>query len=438
MKNYLKTYAAEVIFWALFGQIAGAQSIFDFFGQAPGGWQERQAPKAAGKASDTYNIFWGADYSLNFLNDEFSPTEGRFNSSGTIFRNILTPMAGFRLRQDGGIVHTLTAGIDIIRDMGAHPVSADDMAAENTRLFRELTFYYGISARSGKTRINAYAGMFPRKIIGGDWPAAFFSDATVLSDRNLEGAALKLSGRRWRLMGACDWNGSRAQGRRERFMLMSKGDFSFGTLLSAGYYMTGYHFASPEEFRDVADNILAEPYLRFDLARMTRLQELSVRLGYLQGLQRLRSVSGRFDAPRGGELAVTARKWNAGISNSLFYGTSLMPYYDIPQPGGWPVYGSMLYPGDAMYKVHEDAATPWDRPGFYNRAEVFWQPRIPGPVKLRISALFHITADSCSTLRLSGTTQKLTLTYNFRLNRTAGKTRVKEAQRSQIKDSKII
>ena len=80
---------------------------------------------------------------------------------------------------------------------------------------------------------------------------------------------------------------------------------------------------------------------------------------------------GSYVFPCGGEMDVDIRKWNVGISNSLFYGNDMMPYYNSKDSSGYK-YGNMLYMGDPFYRVHDNGSTA---PGFYDRLEAYYEPQ---------------------------------------------------------------
>lgn len=66
----------------------------------------------------TYDL----DFEMNFDNREFD--RSRFSKAMTIFGARLTPSVGVELQQpELGLAHKLMAGIDVMKDFGASPLS---------------------------------------------------------------------------------------------------------------------------------------------------------------------------------------------------------------------------------------------------------------------------------------------------------------------------
>ena len=114
------------------------------------------------------------------------------------------------------------------------------------------------------------------------------------------------------------------------------------------------------------------------------MQKLGLRLGWLQTVQRDRALVGHFVFAGGGELLLDVKNWNAGVENRLFYGTDMMPYYDSLDAGGRK-YGNSLYFGDPFWQVTADGTGH----GFYDRLEVYYEPRIASFLRLKVAAVMH-------------------------------------------------
>jgi hypothetical protein len=146
-----------------------------------------------------------------------------------------------------------------------------------------------------------------------------------------------------------------------------------------------YHFANSWNIKGLVDNVLLNPYARFDFGHLTDFQSLSVSLGYLQAMQNNRKHVGHYVFPGGLHVDLEVRKWNVALKNMAYYGSDLMPYYNGFDEGGTK-YGSNLYFGDPFYRVHDDRTTG---PGLYDRFEVCYEPCIGKHLKIRVAALFH-------------------------------------------------
>lgn len=361
---------------------------------------------------DRVRFAYDVDFEMRFDNREYY--RSAFSPSMTIFGARLTPSVGLDLYQNEKISHRLMAGIDVMKDFGASPVSKllsdgvdipeTSLNQNNTALFREMTLYYRLDSNAGKTGVQLYAGIFPRRAVQGDYSDVFFSDSLKFYDNNIEGILLRVRNAKsyWEL--GCDWMGQFGQVRKEKFMIFSYGHSNITPFFKVGYSGYMYHFASSEKARGVVDNILLNPFVEFDFSDRLDFQEFSVRLGWLQAMQHDRVFVGHYVFPGGGELDLGVKKWNVGIRNRLFCGTDMMPYYNSIDAGG-DKYGDRLYFGDPFYRMHDDASVGI---GIYDRFEVFYEPQVGPYLKIGIGARFHFHG-----ARYSGCQQVVSLKFNL-------------------------
>ena len=369
----------------------------------------RDSTRAVGFAYDV-------NFEMNFDNTEYRTS---LYPSMTIFGARLTPAVGLSVRQHNGMSHRLLAGIDVMKDFGRNPVGPEQIAAaggetvpnpeastrqNNWNLFGEILLYYKWDASFRKTDLTMTAGIFPRSTAA-TYPRAFFSDSHCFYDNNLEGLLLQFKRPESYYEVGIDWMGMFGKYRRERFMLFSSGKSRIKPYLSLGWYFTMYHYACSEVATGVVDNVLANPYVNFDFALWTPFQKLSLTLGWLQGAQQDRKLVGKYVFPCGGEAEFEIRKWNVGIVDRLFVGRNMMPYYDTLDPGGYK-YGADLYPGDTMYRLHEDGNV--SSSGIYDRLEVYYEPRIASFLDLRVELAVHFHSKG-----YSGFQQRLSLIFNL-------------------------
>ena len=359
------------------------------------------------KPSFAYDV----DFEMLFDNREFA--KSNFTPSMTIFGARLTPQIGLALEEHNGARHRLMVGIDVMKDFGASPISklvaggqTDETVSRlnNLGLFREMTLYYNFHKKFAKTDMEIYAGIFPRSTMEGSWSPAMFSDSLVFYDNNLEGLLLKFRREKAYFEVGCDWMGQYGTARREKFMIFTAGEGKVLPFMSLGYSGYMLHYANSQKVKGLVDNILVNPYVRFEFAGMTGLQVLSFRLGWLQAMQRDRKHVGSFVFPFGGEFDQQIRNWNVGIHNRMFFGYDMMPYYNNVDEGGFK-YGPDLYYGDPFYRVHDNGKTG---AGFYDRLEVYYEPQIADFLSLKVSALFHFNGT-----RYSGCQQMVGLKFNL-------------------------
>ena len=364
--------------------------------------------KDKSKVSFAYDV----DFSMQFDNREFY--RSAFTSSMTIFGARLTPSVGLAVRQNDGTCHKLMAGIDVMKDFGRSPVSPErapsdspetDLKRSNLDLFKEITLYYSLDRKIGKTGLSVAAGIFPRRLSEGNYSRAFLSDSLRFYDNNLEGLLVKVRRPQAYYEIGCDWMGMYGTFSRERFMIFSSGKAKVAPVLSLGYSAYLYHYSCSGTADGVVDNVLLNPYLSFGFEHLVDFQKLSFRVGWLQAMQNDRALVGKYVFPGGGELDVEVQKWNVGIRNELFYGKDMMPYYDVKDPGGYK-YGTLLYMGSPFYRVHDDGTSG---AGISDRLEVYYAPRIGAPyLDFRISAIFHFNGN-----KYSGCRQMVSLNFNL-------------------------
>ena len=135
-------------------------------------------------ATAQVHFVYDVDFEMNFDNREFYRSD--FSKSMTIFGARLTPVAGLQRFSADSASHRLMAGIDVMKDFGASPVSdllaggkTDETLSRqnNLSMFREITIYYNLEDKIGDTGISLYAGIFPRNRMEGRYSQAFFSDS---------------------------------------------------------------------------------------------------------------------------------------------------------------------------------------------------------------------------------------------------------------------
>ena len=361
---------------------------------------------------DKVNLAYDIDFETRFDNREYY--RSAFSPSMTVFGARLTPSVGFDIRQDDKISHRLMAGIDVRKDFGASPVSkilsdgADvpetSLNQNNTALFRDITLYYRLTANTRKAGVQLYAGIFPRRAVGGEYSDVFFSDSLKYYDNNMEGVLLQVHNDRIYWEVGCDWMGQYGKVRKEKFMVFSYGQSDITPFFKVGYSGYMYHFAGSQKAKGVVDNILLNPFVKFDFADRLGFQEFSARLSWLQAMQHDRVFVGHYVFPGGGELDLEIKKWNFGIRNRLFCGTDMMPYYNSTDAGG-DKYGDRLYFGDPFYRMHDDGSTGI---GTYDRLEFFYEPQVGPYLKIGVGARFHFHGT-----RYSGCQQVFSLKFNL-------------------------
>ena len=303
---------------------------------------------------------YDADFQLIFDNRAFAASDNAFIPSGTMNTLVFAPTAGFSIQQSRQVHHRFAAGVELAYDLGSKTWDG---------LFREPILFYDAHVQARRGMFEAIAGIFPRRYMEGAYSEALFSGMYRNTDRQIEGALLKWRSSRFYTELVADYMGP------DRFQLVSFGRWGATQWLSLGWAGSFYHFTSALS-REVVDNHLLNPWLRMDFSARTPWQELSVQVGALASYQRARKDGVDPSLPLGGEMKLTARRWNVGVSNITYVGGDLMPYFfERLAEGG--IYGTALYFGTPCYNR------------FYDYAEVAWIPQLTHYLSMRIAAKFH-------------------------------------------------
>lgn len=335
---------------------------------------------------------YDVDFEMNFDNRELY--RSAFSESMTIFGARLAPVVGLSFSESDATSHYIMAGIDVMKDFGASPVSAitaggqtaeTDPKLNNLSLFREIALYYNLEKKAGDTDISIYAGIFPRRKMEARYSRAFFSDSLRFYDNNLEGILLKFRRPKACFEVGCDWMGKYGDARRERFMVYSGGEGKVTPIISIGYAGYMYHFANSRQVKGLVDNILINPYAVLDLSDLTGMQTFSLTLGYLQAFQHNRMQVGHYVFPGGVHLDMELSKWDVAVRNMAYCGNDLMPYYNFHDMNGTK-YGNDLYLGDPFYRVYDHDS---GGAGIYDRLEICYEPAIGRYLKMKVAAVFH-------------------------------------------------
>ena len=278
-----------------------------------------------------------ADFTTLFDNTEYASMKGV--SSGTLFGARLTPKVGIEWQYR----NQLMVGADLYQDFGHDKFLSD----------AKLQLYYAFRDYNAKV----YAGIFPRSAMKGLRSPLFFDPAYCYYNNSIAGVLARYDdlGTPSYVEFAMDYTGMRSFDTRESFAIMSSGMHSLNAQFVHGRIAYGYdfymgHYAkdyNPETIDGVVDNILLTPYVELECRNFgvgigKDWIHLTVRLSYIQSLQRDRINENVWEHPFGGELLVKFQ-WNGvELSNRLYVGKgSLLTYYNR--------YGSDVYHNMPLY-----------------------------------------------------------------------------------------
>ena len=345
-----------------------------------------------GKAQFIYNI----GFDQRFDNREYDVSD--YSASGTIFGTRLSPTIGLKLRS-GDAVHTLIGGADIRKDFG-------DINTTGKGLVKDYFYYYDFKTPLANGVFTIDGGVFPRCKSRESWSTAFISEKVSWYDPYIEGILFRYSTSRSNVELGLDWMGMYGADSavNEQFMIFSAGHRSFSEFITLGYNAYMVHFANSVMVRGVCDNCQTEPYMTMDFTHfLSRLDECSLKLGYLQAIQRDRTVSLDFDCPALVEASVKVALKGWHIQNSFYAGDDILPLYDKTDAAG-NIYGDRLYFADPFFKIQtggDDGLLP-----FYDRLELGYSTVLWGNLTVAASWIFHF-----NTSAYSGSQQVISLRY---------------------------
>jgi len=330
-------------------------------------------PLAAQKPGKLH-LEYDAYFEYYFENREFDYGNSPVMKSGTMNALLLSPSIGVGFNQGKNLHHRLNLGVDLLHDMGA--------GVQNYQIFDEVSFNYDIHARLNNGAIlEGLVGVFPRRYCEGEYSEYFASDSLKWADRNLEGVLLKYKARNFYAELGEDWMGKFGQSRKERFMIFTAGAWDAKNWLRLGWDASFYHYAGSVEAPGVVDMHQVHPYAKFNFARWTGMQELSLKAGPILSYQRDREREEDAEFAGGGEFVLTARKWNVYIQNTLFaQGDDMMRLYESTDLGG-NKYGNNLYFGNPIYR------------DFFDMVHIGWEPYIADYLRLKLAVRLNWNAD---------------------------------------------
>lgn len=378
--------SAAALFMAF--TISRAQSFFDFsFPDIGQGQQYRQ------EDNDRLEFDYDVDFQYYFDNREFKASSNIFAYTETFNSARLSPSIGFRFRQDRNTTHRLMLGTDMIKNLGENPTTvkyySDDehsQSLKNSKLFKEIFYYYNLSTRTRSGCFDLFAGIHPRTTMEGEYSRAIFSDVYKVIDPNIEGVTLKYRTPRFYAEAGGDMTGYMGIDRRESFMVYTAGNYDFQEWLSAGWDGIYSHVGSSLVKVTRVDMAMMNPYLKVDFSKKFGFEELSIKAGALASYQHDHYVDATPHFPLAAEGIFTAKKWGLGLENTIFFGDNIMVYKSSAYSDEYldtSAYTEILYLGEPFYFTHRGYSAGYDR------LEIFFEPSIADAVSLKISAVSH-------------------------------------------------
>ena len=311
----------------------------------------------AARAQEDMKIVVGADFDTYFDNREYAGSE--IGESGTFFSSRLTPKVGVKWNDKNSLIF----GVDLWSDFG-----------DVTNFFAKARpqAYY----RFASDKVRAYAGIFSREEMIGDYSELFISESERFYQNRVQGFMGQYLGNRGSVELSIDWCGMYSVASREKFRILSAGRYWFDNYhrhFYGGYALQMFHYAGSETISNcVVDNLIVNPYVG---ARFNAYFDFDVRLHYIQTLQRDRANEDKFRTPLGGMLQVRMEKWGVYLDEQLFVGDDLLPYYSSFRSDAFPAgYGADLYSSERFFgttsNVYSNTKIGYNRSFFDNTLKV--------------------------------------------------------------------
>jgi len=342
------------------------------------------------------SLDWGVSLHYVFDNSEYYKSGEIFETSRTVHGVVLTPSVGVAVPQGEKVVHRVRVGMVLKKLAGEDlPVS---------ELFDEFQLYYDVCAdlRNGG-RFEALAGCFPRAFFAGPYTGSVFDRVVPFLDSSIDGMLFKYCAGGVRAELGLDWLGMFADAahpeRRERFQILSSGDWAFAGpfhLLWTGMF---YHYACSLVADGVVDNHQLTPMLEW--RPQLDFCSLSLSAGPLMTYQYDRKNCESPLMRMGLHSVQQVEKWRVNLSNRLYFGPDQQPYFGT--------YGPELYPGSPMFHT----CLAW--PSLADELVLSYCPHIADWLDLGVYAIFSFgTPDAgLGTKVYRGCRQFVSLKFNL-------------------------
>ncbi len=296
------------------------------------------------QAQEDMKLLLGADFDTYFNNREYSGS--KIGESGTLFSSRLTPKVGIEWNKNNRLI----VGMDLWSNFG-----------DDTKVFAKARpqVYY----RFANEKVRAYAGIFSREEMIGDYSEVFMSDSMRFYENRVQGLMGQYRGDRGFVELSIDWCGMYSRESREKFRILSGGRYYFDNYhrrFYGGYALEMFHYAGSEVISNcVVDNIIVNPYVG---AQFNAYFNFDIRLHYIQTLQRDRANEDSFRTPLGGMLQLRMEKWGVYLDEQLYVGDNLQPYYSSFRSEVFPNgYGGDLYSSERFFGTDD---------GIYNNTRI--------------------------------------------------------------------
>ena len=312
---------------------------------------------------------WNVGIDYNFINSEYTPSKNLFEKSGTLNLANFRAEVGFVFDKEKNTKHTVRGGTFYSKDMGT----------SFNEINKEWLFYYQLDKKTTWGNFSAIFGSFPASFSEGDYCEVIKSAENKAIDVAYEGMFFKYKEKAFFAELGLDWFSKYGTNRRERFQILTAGSWSITDWLQLGWDASMYHFATSTTLKNVVDNVLAHPYIKY--APQTGFDKLSISAGWIQKYDWDRQYPDQKFFNGGALAVVEVERWGVGIKNDFFFGQDMMP--NFIHDDNYIIYGTDLYQGNIFYHTQISGFS------FYNKLDVYYSTSIGGRVKIKAGAMAH-------------------------------------------------
>lgn len=387
---------------------AFAQSLFDF--DLPG-------LQISPRQSQSRKVELEYDTEFNYYFDlrDFSTSSDLMSTSEKINHLRLTPTVGLSIQQNRNIKHRVMLGIDVMKNLGANPFDASIIEKEgndnlnNWAMFESMLAYYNLQYSGQNKLFEAYAGIFPRSASLGNYSRAIFSDKDYIYRPDIEGFLLKFESPKFITEAGFDTRSYKELERVENYSAFTYGEYKPLKWASIGWD-GAYNMVRPSYLTNGnADNLVFNPFLKFDLAHLLKMQEFSVKAGGIMSYQIHRNGDKQDKFPMGFEIVSDFKKWGLGIENTFYFGDNLQPYKSSTYTSVYNVSDILkyIYTAEDFYFTRRGYAAPYDR------LELYYQPEISSFFDIKASAVGHFIKPSGTVNAFVGWEAKISVLFNL-------------------------
>lgn len=240
--------------------------------------------------------------------------KSQYQKAQTLYGIRVSPELGFQIKEGSIASHKVMMGGHYLKWMGGE-------SEENIWM---MSLYYQYKTKNVLLNV----GSVPYYNIPHDIPDYLISDSLLYVSPNVRGLLFQYKNQKISSIFLCDWRGRQSHTKREAFRLVGLFEYK-RKMIYMGAYLQMNHVANylpPTPRIGVIDDILINPFIRFDLSKMVGLDECALEYGYLHQFNRER-ISNHVYRVDASFFLLKMRYKYLSLTNQLYIGDDLFPLY---------------------------------------------------------------------------------------------------------------